>query len=152
MVKRPSFDHTQQQDRSCSVDASSAAVWCSRGLDRSESSILLCRAGSSQGPANLTTAVSRSRLRLSPCEVQRACCWQQLLPCSTCRSPGQAGARLKPMEAPVSQLRETSTAAIPCTHCLQLSHGEVASFTPRVLQIFFFLLMNQSLGENNAFV
>lgn len=71
-----------------------------------------------------------------------------LLPCSTCCSLGCVPQGL------LAQLRETQQQFL--IQYPQHSHRELGLFLPRVLLVFFILfvplLMNQSLGGNNAFV
>lgn len=71
-----------------------------------------------------------------------------LLPCSTCCSPGCVPQGL------LAQLRGTQQQSL--IQYPQHSHRELGLFLPRVLLVFFILfvplLMNQSLGGNNAFV
>lgn len=149
--------------RSCSVDALSAAARRCWGLDGSESSVWCGCAGGSAGESAGVNAAAGSTAadRTSGSHPVRCrggtVLLEQLLPCSTCCSPGP-----RPTEAP---------AGGPCTaQGNKLSnnplHSVSAAFTqrgrgyfpPSVLLLvfypffFFSLLMNQSLGESNAFV
>lgn len=139
---------TQQQDRSCSVDALSAAARWSCRFDRSESSTQCHCAGSSVAESQvsmlLRAAPQRLHSRLHPetCRVGTRCrvgtsfraglrgraglrcragtLLEQLLPCSTCRSP-----RLRPTEAP-ARAPHTAQGNKPSNNPL---HSVSAAFT-----------------------
>lgn len=75
--------------------------------------------------------------RLTPCREHREWCWaqgmvlEQLLPCSTCCSPGCVPQGL------LAQLRETHSATIPLLQYPQLSHRELGVFSPQGFIGFF---------------
>ena len=118
--------------RSCSVDALPAAARLCRGSGRSEGS-----AGGSAGmdaTAGSTAAGCASGWHPARCK----------------------GAATPLLHLPLSRAASHSGAS-PFIHCLQLSRREAGVISPSVLLLvfypfFFFLLMNQSLGENNRFI
>ena len=153
LEKQPSFVHalmdtvslclpptTQQQGRSCSVDAPSAVARQSRGLDRPESSVRCCCAGGSAGEsAGVNAAAGNTAVDCTsgshPVRCRGGTLLEQLLPCSTCRSP-----RLHPTEVPAgapctAQGNKLST--IPFIQYLQLSHREVGVISPQCFVVSF---------------
>lgn len=120
----------QPQGRSCSVGALSAVVRQSWSLGRSESSAQCCCAGHSGGESAGGNAAAGSGLhfRLSSWAVRRGTVLEQLLPCSTCRSP-----TLHPAGAPRNSLGKQAQQKSPSLARCSFHAGRWCYFSPALL-------------------